>query len=82
MLMGRDIDSSHCPVNRAAMFDEDLPRKKSDLLADLAREDLDRLSIADLDARIAGLEAELARTRAKRDGAASFRAAADSLFRK
>lgn len=64
------------------MFDDDLPRKKSDLLADLAREDLDRLSIADLDERIAGLEAELARTRAKRAGAASFRAAADSLFRK
>ncbi len=64
------------------MFDDDLPRKKSDLLADLAREDLDRLSIADLDARIAALEAELARTRTKRAGAADFRAAADSLFKK
>ncbi|MBU6164617.1 MAG: DUF1192 family protein [Alphaproteobacteria bacterium] len=65
------------------MFDEaDLPKKKSDLLADLAREDLDRLSIADLDERIAALEAELVRTRARRDGAASFRAAADGLFRK
>ena len=64
------------------MFDEDLPRKKSDQLADLAREDLDRLSIADLDDRIAALEAELARTRTKRAGAASFRAAADTLFRK
>lgn len=64
------------------MFDDDLPRKKSDLLADLAREDLDRLSIADLDARIVALEAELARTRTKRAGAADFRAAADSLFKK
>lgn len=64
------------------MFDEDLPRKKSDALADLAREDLDRLSIADLDDRIAALEAELARAKAKRDGAAQFRAAADSLFKK
>ena len=64
------------------MFDEDLPRKKSDQLADLAREDLDRLSIADLDDRIAALEAELARTRTKRAGAASFRAAADTLFKK
>ena len=64
------------------MFDDDLPKKKSDLLADLAREDLDRLSIADLDDRIAALEAELARSRAKRDGAAKFRAAADSLFKK
>lgn len=65
------------------MFDEaDLPRKKSDSLADLAREDLDRLSIADLDDRIAALEAELARSRAKREGAAKFRSEADNLFRK
>lgn len=65
------------------MFDEaDLPKKKSDLLADLAHEDLDRLSIADLDERIAGLEAELVRTKAKRESAAQFRAAADSLFKK
>jgi uncharacterized small protein (DUF1192 family) len=65
------------------MFDEpDLPRRKSDLLAELAREDLDKFSIAELDDRIAGLEAEIARSRAKREGAAKFRAAADSLFRK
>jgi uncharacterized small protein (DUF1192 family) len=65
------------------MFDEpDLPRRKSDLLADLVREDLDKLSIAELDDRIAGLEAELVRARAKRDGATAFRAAADSLFKK
>jgi uncharacterized small protein (DUF1192 family) len=65
------------------MFDEnDLPKRKADLLADLAREDLDRLSIADLDERIAAMEAELVRTRAKRAGAASLRAAADTLFKK
>lgn len=65
------------------MFDEpDLPRRKSDLLADLAREDLDKLSIAELDGRIAGLETEIARSRAKREGAAKFRAAADSLFKR
>lgn len=65
------------------MFDEpDLPRRKSDLLAELAREDLDKLSIAELDDRIAALETEIARARAKREGAAKFRAAADSLFRK
>jgi uncharacterized small protein (DUF1192 family) len=65
------------------MFDEpDLPRRKSDTLADLAREDLDKLSIAELDDRIAALEAELVRSRAKREGAAQFRAAADSLFKK
>lgn len=65
------------------MFDEaDLPRQKPDLLAAMAREDLDRLSIAELDDRIGALEAELERSRAKREGAATFRAAADSLFKK
>ncbi|WP_310496991.1 DUF1192 domain-containing protein [Sandarakinorhabdus sp.] len=65
------------------MFDEaDLPKKKTDLLAELAREDLDRLSIAELDDRIAALEAEAARSRAKRAGAAQFRSAADALFKK
>jgi uncharacterized small protein (DUF1192 family) len=64
------------------MFEDDLPTKKTDLLADLAREDLDRLSIAELDARIAALEAEVERTRKKRAGAADFRSAADALFKK
>lgn len=65
------------------MFDpDDLPRRKNDALADLAKEDLDRLSIADLDERIAALEAEVARCKAKRDGAAAFRSAADSLFKR
>jgi uncharacterized small protein (DUF1192 family) len=64
------------------MFDDDLPKKKSEPLAELAREDLDRLSIAELDARIAALEAETARTRNKREGAAAFRNAADSLFKR
>ncbi len=65
------------------MFDEpDPPRRSADSLAELAREDLDKLSIAELDDRIAALTAEVARSRAKREGAAKFRAAADSLFRK
>ncbi len=64
------------------MFDEELPRKKPEILADLAREDLDKLSIAELDDRIAALKAELARSEAKRDGAAKFRASADSLFKR
>jgi uncharacterized small protein (DUF1192 family) len=65
------------------MFDEpDLPRRKANLLDNLAREDLDKLSIGELDDRIDALTAEIARSRAKREGAASFRAAADSLFKK
>ncbi len=64
------------------MDDELLPARPDDPLRLLARQDLDPLSVAELDARIAALEAEIARTRAKREGASRFRAAADQLFRK
>ncbi|PZN95205.1 MAG: DUF1192 domain-containing protein [Alphaproteobacteria bacterium] len=65
------------------MFDDEaLPKRKSDLLADLAREDLDKLSVAELDDRIAGLKVELARTETKRGAAAAFKSAADALFKK
>lgn len=64
-------------------MDEDLPRPKpDDTLAALLRQDLDRLSVAELDERIAALEGEVVRTRAKRDGASRFRSAADSLFKR
>ena len=64
-------------------LDDLMPPPREDTpLAALIAEDLDRLSLAELDARIAALEAETARTRAKREGAGVFRAAADSLFRK
>lgn len=62
---------------------EDMLSKRPDSpLALLVREDLDRLSVDELGERIALLEAEVARTRAKRDSASAFRSAADSLFRK
>jgi len=60
--------------------DDLLPRAADDPLRLLARQDLDPLSVAELDARITALEAELARTRAKREAAARFRATADQLF--
>lgn len=64
-----------------AMDPDDLrPRAADDPLRALAREDLDPLSLAELDARIAALEAELARTRTKRETAARARALADRLF--
>lgn len=62
--------------------DDDLPRRSADLLKALATQDLDPLSLHELDARIAALEAEIARTKAKKDSASSFRSAADALFRK
>lgn len=64
-------------------MDDELPRQHADdVVAALVNQDLDRLSLGELDARIAALDAELARTRAKRDGAAQFRSAAEGLFRR
>ncbi|TPE63689.1 DUF1192 domain-containing protein [Sandaracinobacter neustonicus] len=62
--------------------DDFLSKRPESPLAQLMREDLDRLSVDELAERIALLEAEAARTRAKRDSASAFRSAADSLFRK
>lgn len=60
---------------------DELPRP-GDPLALLRRQDLDPLSVAELEERIAALEAEIARTRAKLAGATAFRSAADALFRR
>ncbi len=62
--------------------DDLLPARSDDPLAALARQDLDPLSVAELDSRIAALQAETLRTRAKRDAASTTRAAADALFRR
>ena len=62
--------------------DESLPRRPNDALAALAREDLDPLSGDELAARVAALEAEIARTRARIERAVNHRASAESLFRR
>ena len=59
-----------------------LPRSPGDPLALLLRQDLDPLSRDELTARIAALEAEIARCRAKIDFAVNHRATADELFRR
>ena len=61
---------------------DDLPRRSDDLLAQLARQDLDPFSVAELEARIAGLEREIARTRSKIEAAVNHRASADALFKR
>jgi uncharacterized small protein (DUF1192 family) len=61
--------------------DERLARAPDDPLRRLAAQDLDPLSVTELDQRIALLEAEIERTRIKRAAAASFRSAADALFK-
>jgi uncharacterized small protein (DUF1192 family) len=62
--------------------DENLPRRKDDLLAQLARQDLDPLSVDELHERIAALKAEIVRSRSKIDRAVHHRASADALFKR
>ena len=61
---------------------DDAPPRPNDLVAELVRQDLDRFSIAELEARVAALEGEIARTAAKIEHAVNHRASADALFRR
>ena len=63
-------------------LDELFPGKPDDPLKLLTKQDLDPLSVDELEARIVTLEAEIARARAKIDAAVSFRSSADAIFRK
>jgi uncharacterized small protein (DUF1192 family) len=63
-------------------LDELFPNKPEDPLVLLARQDLDPLSVDELHERIGGLEAEIARVRAKIDAAVNHRASAEQLFKK
>ena len=60
---------------------EDTAPRPGDPLITVMRQDLDPLSVTELDARVAALEAEILRTRARRDQAVNHRASADSLFK-
>ena len=71
------------PVDAWSMDAEEVfPKRADDPVSALARQDLDPLSVAELDARIAALEAEIARSAAKRKAAVNHRATADALFRR
>jgi uncharacterized small protein (DUF1192 family) len=63
-------------------MDEYLPPKGDDPLARLLQQDLGPLSLAELDARIAALEAEIGRTKAKKQSAVNHKASAEALFRR
>lgn len=63
-------------------LEELFPSKPDDPLTQLARQDLDPLSVEELEARIAALEGEIARVRAKMDASVRFRADADAIFKK
>jgi len=62
--------------------DENLPRRTDDPVVLLSRQDLDPLSVAELDQRIAGLEREIERVRRHKESAVNHRASADALFRR
>ena len=77
------IDFAGRPVNAAVMdLDELFPDKPDDPLKLLTKQDLDPLSVDELQARILVLEGEIARVKAKLENAVNFRASADELFRK
>ncbi len=64
------------------MDPDDAPSRPNDALIELLRQDLDPLSVAELERRIAALEGEIARTRTAMTRAISHRASADALFRR
>ena len=63
-------------------MDNDLPRKTDDPLAQLLRQDLGPLSVAELEARIRALETEITRTRTKIESAVNHKATAEALFKR
>jgi uncharacterized small protein (DUF1192 family) len=63
-------------------LDELFPAKPDDPLTQLARQDLDPLSVDELHARVAALEAEIARVKAKIHVSVNFRASAEAIFKK
>ncbi|WP_373489740.1 DUF1192 domain-containing protein [Parasphingorhabdus sp.] len=62
--------------------DENLPHNANDPLVLLVKQDLDPLSVDELDQRIAALKTEISRCEAKRNFAVSHRASADNLFKR
>jgi uncharacterized small protein (DUF1192 family) len=63
-------------------LDELFPAKPDDPLTQLTRQDLDPLSVDELHARIAVLEGEIGRVRAKIETSVNFRASAEAIFKK
>ena len=63
-------------------LDDLFPDRKRDHLAELARQDLDPLSVDELQERIEALKAEIARVEAHMNRAQSHRSAAEELFKK
>jgi uncharacterized small protein (DUF1192 family) len=80
----RLIDREGLWVNDSGAMDlEDLfPSKPDDPLVALGRQDLDPLSVDELEERIEALKAEIARVEAHMKRAQTHRSAAEELFKK
>jgi len=63
-------------------LDELFPSKPGDPLTELAKQDLDPMSIEELEARVEALKAEIARVEAHSAQAQIHRSAAEELFKK
>jgi uncharacterized small protein (DUF1192 family) len=63
-------------------LDDLFPSKPDDPLVALAKQDLDPISIEELEARIAALKAEIARVEAHIQRVQTHRSAAEELFKK
>jgi uncharacterized small protein (DUF1192 family) len=63
-------------------LDDILPKSPGDPLVMLARQDLDPLSVEELQARIEFLEREIDRARSRMERAVNHRASADAIFRR
>jgi uncharacterized small protein (DUF1192 family) len=83
MKSARFIDSRTVSVNACRMdLDEVFSKRPGDPLTLLAKEDLDPLSVEELDLRVEALKREIARVEAKRSSASVHRANAESLFKR
>jgi uncharacterized small protein (DUF1192 family) len=70
-------------VNDSGVDLDDLfPSKPDDPLTALTKQDLDPMSIEELEARIEALKAEIARVEAHMERATKHRSAAEELFKK
>jgi uncharacterized small protein (DUF1192 family) len=74
--MGPKVDSGRMDL------EELFPSKPDDPLALLVKQDLDPLSVDELNERVETLEGEIARVKAKIEAAVNHRASAEDLFRK
>jgi len=71
------------PVNVVGMEPDDLFAKRpDDPVNQLIRQDIDRLSVEELEARVSALQAEIERCRLRIKSAVNHRASAEGLFKR